>query len=95
MKISRSAQTCALGAAIFGAVAGGAYKQVEQAQRKMTGVKDHVYRPNKAAAKTYAELYGLYRTLHDAFGTNRAQQNLGHVMKQLIAIRNRTRRSNP
>ena len=26
MKISRSAQTCALGAAVFGAVAGGAYK---------------------------------------------------------------------
>ena len=27
----------------------------------MTGVKDNVYRPNKAAAKTYAELYALYR----------------------------------
>ena len=39
MKISRSPQTCALGAAIFGAVAGGAYKTTEQAQRKMTGVK--------------------------------------------------------
>ena len=39
MKISRSAQTCALGAAIFGAVAGGGYKTVEAAQRKMTGVK--------------------------------------------------------
>ncbi|NQU21787.1 MAG: ribulokinase, partial [Candidatus Nealsonbacteria bacterium] len=39
MKISRSAQTCALGAAIFGAVVGGAYKRTEQAQKKMTGVK--------------------------------------------------------
>ena len=39
MKISRSAQTCALGAAIFGAVVGGAYKTIEQAQRKMTGVE--------------------------------------------------------
>ena len=95
MKISRSAQTCALGAAIFGAVAGGAYKTVQRAQRNMTGVKGKIYRPNQAAAKTYAELYGLYRVLHDAFGTNRAQQNLGHVMKQLIAIRNRTRRENP
>jgi L-ribulokinase len=95
MKISRSAQTCALGAAIFGAVACDAYKTVQRAQRNMTGVKGKIYRPNKAAAKTYAELYGLYRTLHDAFGTNRAQQNLGHVMKQLIAIRNRTRRKDP
>ena len=34
MKISRSAQTCALGAAIFGAVAGGAHRTVEAAQRK-------------------------------------------------------------
>jgi L-ribulokinase len=35
MKISRSAQTCALGAAIFGAVAGGAYKTLGQAQRRI------------------------------------------------------------
>ena len=39
MKISRSAQTCALGAAIFGAVVGRAYASVEQAQRKMTGTQ--------------------------------------------------------
>ena len=69
MKISRSAQTCALGAAIFGAVVGGAYRDVPAAQRKMTGVKREVYRPRKAAAAMYAELYRLYRQLHDAFGT--------------------------
>jgi L-ribulokinase len=91
MKISRSAQTCALGAAIFAAVAGGAYKSVAQAQRRMTGVKETVYRPNKAAAKVYAELYALYHDLHDAFGMADRQQSLGHVMKQLIGIRNRTR----
>ena len=34
MKISRSAQTCALGAALFGAVAGGAYRSAEAAQQK-------------------------------------------------------------
>ena len=92
MKISRSAQTCALGAAIFGAVAGGAYKTVERAQRKMTGVKEQVYRPTKAAAKTYAELYRLYRQLHDQFGTPEVKQPLYHVMKDLIAIRHRVRR---
>ncbi len=91
MKVSRSAQTCALGAAIFGAVAGGAYKTVEQAQRKMTGVKQHVYRPNKAAVKIYAELYCLYRTLHDAFGTSADSEPLGRVMKDLIVLRNRVR----
>ncbi|MCR4411956.1 MAG: ribulokinase, partial [Thermoguttaceae bacterium] len=34
MKISRAAQTCALGAAIFGAVVGGAYPSAELAQKK-------------------------------------------------------------
>lgn len=92
MKISRSAQTCALGAAIFGAVVGGAYRSTEQAQRKMTGVKSTVYRPNKAAAKVYAELYTLYRTLHDAFGTTQFGGKLDCVMKELIAIRDRTRK---
>ncbi len=92
MKISRSAQTCALGAAIFGAVVGGAYKRTEQAQKKMTGTKPTVFRPNKRAAAVYAELYELYRGLHDAFGTTRFQGKLDRVMKDLIAIRTRQRR---
>ena len=91
MKVSRSAQTCALGAAIFGAVAGGAYRTVPAAQRKMTGTKTTVFRPRKAAAATYAQLYGLYRQLHDAFGTTGYKGQLHNVMKDLIAIRNRVR----
>ncbi len=93
MKISRSPQTCALGAAIFGAVVGGAYKTTEQAQRKMTGVKETVFRPNKAAARTYADLYQLYLTLHDAFGTKGYEGKLFHVMKDLINIRHRVRKT--
>jgi L-ribulokinase len=92
MKISRSAQTCALGAAIFGAVVGGAYRTTELAQRRMTGVKRNVYRPRKTAAAVYAQLYELYRTLHDAFGTTQYQGKLHHVMKELIAIRDRVRK---
>jgi L-ribulokinase len=92
MKISRSAQTCALGAAIFGAVVGGAYKRVEQAQKKMTGVKADVFRPAKEHAAVYAELYTQYRQLHDAFGLPGARSGLDHVMKRLIAIRDRARK---
>ena len=92
MRISRSAQTCALGSAIFGAVVGGAYQTTEQAQRRMTGVKRKVYRPRKNAAAVYAKLYELYRTLHDAFGTARHQGKLDRVMKELIAIRDRARK---
>ncbi|TWU41998.1 ribulokinase [Novipirellula artificiosorum] len=89
MKISRSAQTCALGAAIFGAVVGGAYKNAPAAQKKMTGTKTTIYRPRKAAVKTYAELYKLYMQLHDAFGTSTSDAKLSNVMKDLIAIRTR------
>ncbi|HLA84096.1 MAG TPA: ribulokinase [Thermoguttaceae bacterium] len=92
MKISRSAQTCALGAAIFGAVVGGAYRSTEAAQKKMTGVKATVYRPDKQAAKVYAELFKLYTQLHDAFGMPSCSAKLGNVMKDLIAIRNRQRK---
>ena len=92
MKISRSAQTCALGSAIFGAVVGGAYKTTEQAQRRMTGTKSTVYRPRKAAVAVYAELYQLYRSLHDSFGTDRSNGKINHVMKRLIAIRDRVRK---
>ena len=92
MKVSRSAQTCALGAAIFGAVVGGAYATTSAAQKKMTGVKSAVYRPRKAAASVYAELYDLYRALHDSFGVAGTKADISHVMKQLIAIRDRTRK---
>ena len=92
MKISRSAQTCALGAAIFGAVVGGAYRTTEQAQARMTGVRRTVYRPNPGAAAVYAQLYKLYRTLHDAFGTPGYEGSLYQVMKELIAIRDRARK---
>jgi L-ribulokinase len=91
MKVSRSSQTCALGAAIFGAVVGGAYKTVQEAQRTMAGVKDVIYRPNKTAVQVYAELYRLYRRLHDAFGASGGKESMDRVMKDLIAIRSRVR----
>lgn len=91
MKISRSAQTCALGSAIFGAVVGGAYATAEDAQAKMTGVKDKVYEPIPANAAVYARLYTLYRKLHDAFGTTHFTGSMANVMKDLIAIREEAR----
>ncbi|QDV75654.1 ribulokinase [Botrimarina mediterranea] len=92
MKVSRSAQTCALGAAIFGAVVGGAHASAVDAQKAMTGVKEKVYTPIPENAAVYAELYEVYRTLHDAFGTKEWTGSLHHVMKDLIAIRERARK---
>ena len=58
----------------------------------MTGVKSTVYRPNKAAAKVYSELYGLYSKLHDSFGGVSRKVALDCVMKDLIALRDRVRK---
>jgi L-ribulokinase len=40
----------------------------------------------------YAELYRLYKELHDAFGLSGQRDTLNRVMKDLIAIRNRVRK---
>jgi L-ribulokinase len=87
MKISRSAQTCALGAAIAGAVVAGVYANCEAAQKAMTGLKPRVFKPNAKAHAVYEKLYALYRTLHDALGTPGWNGNLYPVMKDLLAIR--------
>ncbi|MEW5977260.1 MAG: ribulokinase [Acidobacteriota bacterium] len=92
MRISRSAQTCALGAAIAGAVVGGAYPDCQAAQRRMTGLKPRAFQPNGAAHSVYRDLYALYRKLHDAFGTLEWQGNLYDVMKRLLEIRGRLRK---
>jgi L-ribulokinase len=91
MKISRSAQTCALGAAVFGAVAGGAYATVEEAQSRMTGVRETAYDPIPENASVYARLFRIYKTLHDAFGTPTFSGSLSGVMKELIEIRDGAR----
>ncbi len=92
MKISRSAQTCALGSAIAAAVIAGAHKDFATAQKKMTGLKAKIYQPNPRAHQVYQELYAIYKELHDAFGTQEWQGNLHGVMKQLIEIRERVRK---
>jgi L-ribulokinase len=92
MKVSRSAQTCALGAAIAAAVVSKAYPDYPSAQKAMTGLKPRAYQPNSKSHAVYRELYPLYRTLHDAFGTKTWNGNLHEVMKQLLAIRARARK---
>ena len=96
MKISRSAQSCALGAAIAGAVVAGpkagGYGGVRAAQKAMTGLKAKVFKPDPAAHRVYRRLYALYHQLHDAMGTAQWSGSLHNVMKDLLAIRARARR---
>jgi L-ribulokinase len=92
MKVSRSGQTCALGAAIAGAVVAGAYPSYAAAQKAMTGLKPRVFRPNPRAREIYQDLFNLYRRLHDAFGVKDVHCSQYEVMKQLLNIRNRVRK---
>ena len=96
VEISRSAQTCALGAAIAGAVAAGAddggYADFGSAMSAMTAVQDVVFQPDPARRKTYDQLYALYREMHDAFGVQGAGGNMYRVMKSLLEIRDAARR---
>ena len=91
MKVSRSAQTCALGAAIAGAVVSGAHPDYASAQKAMTGLKPRIFKPDGSAHAVYRDLYSLYRQLHDAFGTREWQGNLHDVMKRLLEIRSLAR----
>ena len=88
MKVSQSEQTCALGAAIFGAAAAGA-GDIGALQTQVTATREKVYYPIPENQAVYAELYALYRTLHDAFGTTAWSGKINHVMKQLLDIRAR------
>ena len=87
MRISRSSQTCALGAAICGAVAGGAHPDFPTAQESMTGAREEAYLPGDRACRAYRRLYPLYRQLHDAFGVAGTSIPLHQVMKELLEIR--------
>jgi L-ribulokinase len=95
LAIARSDQACALGAALFGAVAAGrqagGFASVAEAQAVLCGVRDTVYTPDPGTHAVYRELYALYRDLHDAFGTAGWSGTLQHVMKSLIALRERQR----
>jgi L-ribulokinase len=87
--VSASAQTPALGSAMFGAVAAGSadggYDDIVQAARHMAHLSERVYRPDARAHATYERLFAEYQRLHDYFGRGGNQ-----VMKTLLAIRDET-----
>ena len=86
MKVSASAQTCALGSAIFGAVVAGDFKNVETAQKKFCSFKKKVYIPIKKNNAVYNKLYALYSELHDSFGTQNKKTGHYGIMKKLLEI---------
>jgi len=82
IKVARTHQGGALGAAMHGAVAAGAaaggYDTIVEAARHMAGLRADQYEPNPAAKQVYDQLYAEYVTLHDYFG-----RGANDVMKRL------------
>ncbi len=86
IRIAESSETCALGAAILGAVAAGkangGYDTPQEAAKNMASLRNEVYRPTAERHKKYSALYKEYINLHDYFG--RGENN---VMKRLREMR--------
>ena len=86
IKLARSSQSSALGAAMFGAVAagsqGGGYDTIYDAIRRMGGTRELVYIPNQAHHQVYTTLFREYSDLHDYFG-----RGANEVMKRLRTVK--------
>lgn len=62
IRIHKSEQTCAAGAAMFAAVAAGVYSRAEEAMNAMGQGFDAEYKPDSARAAIYRKRYEKYRT---------------------------------
>ena len=63
IKVARSEQCVALGAAMFAAVVAGVYKTTEDAQKAMGSGYEKEYQPNPKNVALYAEIYKKYQEL--------------------------------
>lgn len=63
IRVVRSGQTCALGAAMYAAVVGGVYRDIGEAQQAMSSGYDWEYLPQPEKARTYNLLYQRYKRL--------------------------------
>jgi L-ribulokinase len=66
--VAASKQTPALGSAMFGAVAAGAFGSIVEASERMTKPSDEEYVPDPVRCAAYEPLYREYLRLHDLFG---------------------------
>ena len=63
IKVAKSDQTCALGAAMAASVVAGIYQDISTAQKAMGGGFEKEYLPDHARAKKYETLFSKYKEL--------------------------------
>jgi L-ribulokinase len=66
IKVAKSEQVCALGAAMFAAVASGFYQNIEEAMENMNSGFESMYQPDKANTDLYNKKYQSYINLSEA-----------------------------
>jgi L-ribulokinase len=82
IRIHRSEQTCALGAAMFAATAAGIYERVEEAMEVMGQGFDAEYSPNKELVAVYEKRYQRYKKF-GSFIEQQTQQSFSVTAKKV------------
>jgi L-ribulokinase len=81
VRVPASGEVPARGAALFGAVAAGAFDDIDAAIAAARPESGRTYQPDRAAKRTYDRVYEIYRGLYDLLG--RSQVNLLHELKHI------------
>lgn len=68
IQVSATNHASGIGAAILGAVAGGSFKNLNDASNKMKQPFDKIYEPIKDNVRIYGKLFEIYKQIHDLFG---------------------------
>lgn len=82
IRIHKSEQTCAAGAAMFAATAAGIYPKVEDAMNAMGQGFDAIYKPNRDLVGVYSKRYKKYQTLCSFFEKQTAPVVSQNAVKQ-------------
>ena len=85
--VSASQNAPARGAAMFGALVGGAYRSIVEASERMAAPVAETYLPDERSRHGYDTLYAEYVRLHDLFG-----RGGDDVMKTLKRVRDEAKR---
>ena len=78
--LSGTAQACAYGSAVLGAVNEKGYASLAEASRKMKKIKEYSYKPIKENTEAYSVMYKEYVKLSEYFA---AENKLSAVSKEL------------
>jgi L-ribulokinase len=81
VRVPASSQIPARGAALFGAVAAGAFSDIEAAIAATRPPIARSYTPDGEAGAVYERVYAIFRELHDLLGSDRA--DLLHELKRI------------